>query len=342
MDGQGTLMTERNHFKNFVSQMNNVLEENAGKDSRNQKESLEALFKLENKFKEVLISTADGREMYKHFIDFIIKEKGNILSARVYFRERQSTFSSNISNIFQTGKYQGLFAFSINFMFVKWVCDRYKGSKSKQLLALFLKITDLRKILCENNLPLAINRAKIFWAKTPHSNLEYMDIIQNASEGLITAIDKFVPPYRSVFRSVAIGRMTLNILTDHNSTLIKFSPRDRRILYRANNARIKGKFTEIDDILTYVNESFTDVTREKLESILSAASEAVRTSKSDDDDSEEDALNLLDNMPSIEKNQETTLAVDDFITKAIPYMKEMPVLEMKILRMRFGLNYEDN
>lgn len=334
---------EQNNFKKFVASMNRQLKQNSLADNRNQKESMEALFKLENKFRDVLISCKDGRDMYKDFIDFIVNDKGNILSARVYFRERQSTFSANISAVFQGGKWnhQELFKFSINYMFAKWVCDRYNGIKAKQLQILLQKIADLRRIICENNLPLAINRAKIFWSKTQHSNLEYMDIIQNASEGLITAIDKYCGPYRTVFRSVIIGRMTLNILTDHNATLIKFSPRDRRILYRANNARIKEKLTEIEDVLRYVNESFQDVTREKLEAILSGASEAIRTGKQDED-SDDDAPALMDNMPSLAQNQEITLSIDDFIQKAKPIIAELPIMQMKVLRLKMGLGYAED
>jgi DNA-directed RNA polymerase specialized sigma subunit len=343
MDGVGKMTEEHDLFKSFVSQMNVELEKNAAADGRNQKESMEALFKLENKFRDVLISTADGRDVYKTFVDYIVKEKGNILSARVYFRERQSTFSANISTIFQNGKYQGLFTFSINYMFAKWVCDRYKGAKAKQLQVLLQKIADLRRILCENNLPLAINRAKIFWSKTQHSNLEYMDIIQNASEGLITAIDKYSGPYRTVFRSVIIGRMTLNILTDHNATLIKFSPRDRRILYRANNARIKKKAVEIEDILSYVQESFPDVTRNKLESIITAASETLRSNSADEDGEEtESALAFIEHMPSHDKDAEVTLAVDDFIAKAKPIIDRMPLIQMKLIKLKMGLNYDEN
>ncbi|NIP30507.1 MAG: hypothetical protein GTN59_08105, partial [Candidatus Dadabacteria bacterium] len=98
-----------------------------------------------------------------------------------------------------------------------------------------------------------------------------MDFIQNANEGLMNAIDKFVPPYKTVFRSVAIGRMTLNMHTDHNATMVKFSPTEKRILYRANNAKVKAKLTDQGDILNYVKESFNSVTPEKLRDILSAA-----------------------------------------------------------------------
>ena len=328
-------MAQFNNFKKFCQEMNQALDRNEDDDGRNQKQLLEELFDLEVKFRDTLISTPDGSEVYRKFVDFILNDKGNILSARVYFRERQDTFSSQISSAFQNNKHTQLFKYNINYPFAKWAFDRYKGSRHDELLILLNEIIRIRKVLCENNLPLAINRAKIFWSKVPASNLEYMDIIQNASEGLINAIDKFVPPYKTVFKSVAIGRMSLNILTDHNATLVKFSPRDRRILYRANNARAKGKLTDINAILAYVNESFPGVSVEKLEAILNSASGAIRTVVNDENEDEQESI--LNSIASLIPDAEDDLINNDFSTKISKHLNDLPILERKIIKLRMGL-----
>lgn len=332
------IMTSRNTFKLFCASMNEALDRNDEEDGRNQKQLLEELFQLETKFRDTLISTQEGSEVYKKFVEFILNDKGNILSARVYFRERQDTFSSNISSAFQNNKPTQLFKFAINYPFAKWAFDRYKGPKSSQLQSTLYEIIRVRKVLCENNLPLAINRAKIFWSKVPASNLEYMDIIQNASEGLINAIDKFVPPYKTVFKSVAIGRMSLNILTDHNATLVKFSPRDRRILYRANNARTKGKLSDMNDILAYVNQSFQNVTLEKLESILNSAAGAIRTVINNENEDEQESV--LNSIATTDPDAELELINSDFSKKITEFMNDLPLLERKIVKMRLSLTNE--
>lgn len=320
-------------FRFFIKTMNEILDENEEVDGRNQKLLLEDLFKLEDDFRITLISEAQGKVIYSDFVDFIKNEKGNILSARIYFRERQDVFSSKISNSFKTGKSYLLYRFKINYNFAKWVCERYKGPKAKRLNLLYKKIIDIRKVLCENNIPLAINRAKIFWSKTPTSHLEYMDFIQNANEGLMNAIDKFVPPYKTVFRSVAIGRMTLNMLTDHNSTVVKMSPTEKRILYRANNARVKAKLTDINDVLEYVRLSFKNVTKEKLENILSSATGVASLDKESDDDS----VSLKDTMECTALNPEQSLLSKELAFNIHKAIRAANLLEMKVIKMKFGV-----
>jgi len=320
-------------FKQFIRTMNDVLSDNSTEDGRNQQALLEDLFALESKFKDTLISTPDGKKVYLEFIDFIRKEKGNILSARIYFRERQDVFSSKISKCFKERKHFLLYRFSINYNFAKWVCDRYTGPKSRSLNHTFNKIIKIRKVLCENNIPLAINRAKIFWSRIPNSHLEYMDFIQNASEGLMNAIDKFVPPYKTVFRSVAIGRMTLNMLTDHNTTMVKFSPTEKRILYRANNARTKGKLSDQGEVLEYVRESFNNVTPEKLREILAAATGLSSLDKK----SEETDMSIQDLLPSTYLNPEESLLSKELMSKVSNAMSNISIIEMKLIKMKFGV-----
>jgi len=324
---------DKDVFKEFISAMNGVLADNSKEDGRGQQKLLEDLFDLENKFKNLLISSPKGRLIYKEFVNFIVEEKGNILSARVYFRERQAVFSSKISKCFKNNNYWVLYKFSINYSFAKWVCSKYEGKNKEELLSIFDDIIKLRKVLCENNIPLAINRAKIFWSKSPNSSLDYMDFIQDANEGLMTAIDKFVPPYKAVFRSTAIGRMTLNMITDSSSTMLKLSPVEKRILYRANNARIKAKLTEPEDILNYVRESFKNVSLYRLRSIMSASSGVASLDQKTGDTE----LTLQDFVKSDAPSPESSFLSKELLSKVGFAINNIPIIEMKLIKMKFGV-----
>ena len=328
-------MEEYNHFKFFIKSMNKVLTSNDEDDGRNQQSLLEDLFVLEHKFRDTLISIPEGKKVYTEFIRFIMEDKRNILSARIYFRERQALFSEKISICFKENKPHLLYKFHINYNFAKWVCDGYKGPKSKSLQYTLKKIIKIRKVLCENNMPLAINRAKIFWSKIPRSSAEYMDFIQDANEGLMSAIDKFVPPYKTVFRSVAVGRMSLNMLTDHNATLVKFSPTEKRVLYRARNAKVKEGLEDPEAVLKYVKQSFPNITIEKLQSIMSSATEATSMDQPVDSGSED--MTVGEVIPDNSPDPEAVFMNKELILKIMEKVKYMPIIEMKLIKMKFGV-----
>lgn len=330
--------------------MNKVLTEHS-KDAEilsDQQLQLEELFELEKSFRDTLIEVPEGRKMYSKFMDFIFDVKGNTLSSRVYFREKQDTFTNKISPAFKKKNSALLYTFRINYQFMKWVIDRYKGPKQRRLSFLFKSVINLRKRICEDNLPLAINRAKIFWSKVPNSHLEYMDIVQTSAEGLMTAIDKFVPPYKSVFRSVAIGRMTLNMLTDHNATTVKLSPNDKRILYRANNAKSKEGLTEMADILAYVKQSFPNATTKKLEMIINAGIQDISIDEPLADPEKgttfEASLkidaNISENLTAKILNPEEIVVSDDIKKHIIELIRNLSIIEEKIVRLKMGINYE--
>lgn len=342
---------EKNLFRKFVADMDHLLQDNERKDYRDQKQMLDSLIQLELNFKNVLLSHKTGIETYNRFMNFIINEKGNILSARVFFRERQDTFSKKMFKAFHKKDSTLLHKFRINFLFAKWCLEtelsekssknnstqkkiiykNYKGPLRKRLEKIYQEIIITRNKLCENNLPLAINRAKIFWSKVPPNHLDYMDLIQAASEGLITALDKFVPPYRTVFRSTAIGRMTLNMMTDYNDTLVKIPPKEKRILYRANNAKRKEKITEQSKIVDYVNESFSKVTESELSKIEAAASQVM-----DIYEKTENSYSLSDKLSDKDKDIESNLEANQIITIIKIGFSNLSVIEKKIILLKYG------
>lgn len=350
----------------FVDAMDSILRQNEQVDGRGQKRLVQDLIKIENKFKRTLLSTAHGPKLYHKFMDFILKvgesepdelktnyvpdskedmlafqeeisqENGNILRARVYFRERQNMFSKYIATAFHKKRSNMLHKFRINYEFARWVMDNYHGPKKRELRKLYQSILDTRKILCENNLPLVLHSVKIFWCKIPETSLEYEDLVNDASEGLLTAIDKFVPPYRHVFRSTGIGRMTLNMSTDHSSTMLKLSPKDKRILYRARKAKSILKNPADGDILKYVQESFPNVTQPYLTELLAA------TSVSDIDGKTDDSYPLSEKLSDVRTPVDEQVIGGQLRDKTYGAFFTLYIRERKIVRLKLGIDeFED-
>ena len=318
-------------FDLFAKEMNQVLGSST-LTFNDQEELLKKLFKAEKEFKTELRRTKKGRDMYDQFMDFILRDRNNKLAARIYFRERQDTFSHKIVKVFDEDKPAGLAKFRINYWFAYWVINNMK-SPNRKLVSLFEEIKVLRKQLCETNMPLAINRAKIFWSRVPESKLEYMDLIQACSEGLLNAIDKFVPPYRLVFRSTAIGRMVSNMIDDYNSTLIKFSPKERRIIYRAKNAKNKKKLEAQDEVVEFVTESFKGVTGESLDKLISAAATPVSLNETTNETME--IINTFASPDDVERDA-IKKELNDKLELA---MSGLNYMERKALLLQYGMMF---
>lgn len=318
-------------FRQFVGEMDEILQAREINNSKTQKAALYKLIKVEKDFRTLLVATPSGRKVYEKFLDFITEDKSNMLSARVYFRERQNTFSSRIFKAFHKKSPKSLFRFRINYLFASWALKNYEGMHKPKLNELLETMAVIRKELCEANLPLAINRAKIFWARTPKSHLEYMDLIQTSSEGLISAIDKFVPPYRTVFRSVAIGRMNLNMSTDYSETIVKLPPKDKRILYRANNAKKNKDIKTNEDLVKFVNESFSGVSSRDLQQIEAAANQLVNI-----DEKMPDSFSYSEKIASDVSVEEDVINNDLMVKVIVGIKHDLSVLEKKIILLLYG------
>lgn len=317
-------------FRKFVIEMDSLIKENIAIDAKSQRQALNELFKVEREFKKILLSTKHGELAYSKFMEFILEDKSNMLTSRVYFREKQETFSSKMFKAFHKNEPKRLYKFRINYLFASWIMKVYKGPHRKKLNKLLEKMAEIRRSLCENNLPLAINRAKLFWKRVPESHLEYMDLIQTASEGLINAIDKFVPPYKTVFRSVAIGRMTLNMSTDYSSTTVKLPPKERRILYRATMAKRKNDSVSSEEVAKYVNESFKGVTESDIRDIEAAASQVINI-----DDKEEGSFSMSETLAD-PSNSFEQIEAKELKVKLMKLLSSLKALELKVVLLKNG------
>jgi len=254
------------HFRSFASDLEQLIKGHGGAKGKKASIAREAnileLCRLENEFKLALIERDQGRSAYAPFCDYFVDVKKNVLTARPYFRERQSTFTESISLAIKSKAWRQLLFFKINFPFATFVMRSPELREVPQLVELYEKIGLLRTKIVETNLPLAISRSKIFWNKMPKSHLSFLDMIQISSEGLIAAVDKFVPSDApDVFAPVAIGRMTGNVIDAYSETVIHFYPSDKRKLYRANKFNSRQMSNDFSDMADFVNHETPEKNR---------------------------------------------------------------------------------
>jgi len=329
-------------FQDFVRDINRIVKQQRREDSRSQEELLNALFDCEQRFRDMLVSTSKGEKTYADFIVYIREVKRNILSSRIFFRERQGTFTQEMSICFKEPDPRKLQQYRINYEFVKWVLKNYKGPKKKKLTAIKDEMVKLRTMLMYKDVFLALSRAKIFSTRAPNWRIEHMDMVQDACEGYLIAVDKFVPPYTNVFRSVAIGRMTLLMLTDRNATMVKFSPTESRILYRARNAKYKVGLQDPKDILEYVRESYPKTTLEQLARIEAATGVSSLDGSLESSQDTGHPIHYVNNLSdeTVDIMQEASL--NQATEKMAVAFNCLNLLEQKALRLKYGITKDDN
>lgn len=288
------VMIDDPHFRLFATSLEGAIERFGESDDEDflsrQKRQVDTLIALEREFKETLIASSQGERIYAAFVKFICDDRRNILDARPYFRERQGTFTQQISKALRRRNAKALYRFRFNYRFVQFVLNARAWKPKSMITRLAHEIRSIRDELITMNMPLAISRARIFYSRTPKAHLTYMDLIQIACEGLMSGIDKFVPPFSKAFRAVAIGRMTGNFIEQYSETSIHFFPVDKRKIYRAN--KLVGRSVDAgnyDDLAAKVNHGVEPQHRTNAAEIanLMAAASTVSTDTPVSDDDEE-------------------------------------------------------
>jgi hypothetical protein len=238
-----------NHFRQFALELEDVLGSYT-KDSDHQtmqRRRVEALCNLETEWRNALIRDGRGPAVYKAFVKLVRDERRNILDARPFFRERQDVFKNQIAPALRDRADKKLYMFNINYSFIVFAMKAKHFSPRSKVGKLAKAVEEARRELIEVNLPMAISRARAF-AFYKQAHLEYMDLVQVATEGVIAAVDKYVLPYTSVFGAVLYGRATGDLVEGNSETLIHFWPKDKRRIYTANKLVKEGKsFEEIAD-----------------------------------------------------------------------------------------------
>jgi DNA-directed RNA polymerase specialized sigma subunit len=267
------------HFDKFATSLERMLAAyaiNPRQRFEHQKSQMESLVAAEKAFRLNLVRHRFGEKVYKAFLSYIHEERRNVLAARPFFRERAEVFKASISPQLAARSHKGLYKFAINGQFVQFVFTRFgylfKGKSPVRVQA--NEVLRLRKELVEQNLPLAISRAKLFRRKTPASpHMANMDAVQTAGEGLISAVDKYVLPFAGNFRAVIIGRATGNLISTYSEPMLHFYPGDRRKIYRANKARRRTQ--EVDKIVESVNDGLPEAMKtnaDEIQMLMNASS----------------------------------------------------------------------
>lgn len=311
-------------------------------DGTDQKQQFEELISAEQEFRKAICKyPKHSTEIYKRFLQKITVENRNILSARPYFRETGPNFSKKITPAIKARDTEALKTFDINFQLIEFIRDHWKGNFPKAAEIQYQRVYKARRILCENNMPLAINRAKLFYRKTPKGPLTLMDMINIASTGLASGVDKYVGKYSRMLNGVIIGRIVGNLIDAYSETTLHFYPSDRRIIYKANSLRSRKKIDDLEELADAVNKSFkedalagknvpkVEVTAALLANLLNAASTVSSDSVVDDD-----GVGVYDFTPAANPNAEEELIKRQTDVQLSAAIARLPLIHRKILKLK--------
>ena len=316
------------------------------KDGTDQKQQLENLLEAELRFhSEVLKYKRQSREIYKKFLQKITVSNKNILSARPYFRESAINFSKSITPAIKANDIEKLKTFTINFNFIQFIRNNWLGPFPKRAEALYLKVETCRRKLIENNIPLAINRAKLFFRKTPRGHLDLMDLIIISCYGLATGVDKWsMPTYSQSFKPMLIGRITGPTIEQYSQTVLHFFPNDKKIIYRANSIRGRQGIKDIVELTEAVNKSFEQDKREGkgIPPVVTVAqlSELLQSSSTVSADSvvNDEGVPVYGYTPDSKPSAETQYIEQEEKNSVYLLVAKLPLLHRKVLKLK-GLKF---
>lgn len=343
-----TFEAHDNSFYWLANSIAVVLAENK-LDGTSQKEQVEELLMAEKLFKEEILKYKYSNQVYKKFIQKIRVTDGNILFAKVFFRESSTTFSAKITPCLKSEDIEGLKKFNINFNLISFIKKNWRGPLGSKADKLYKRVQRARRVLQENNLALAINAAKLFYRKVPKSSVTLLDMISVSVMGLASAIDKYTGDkngnYSDVFCSVILGRASGNLIKLYSETPMHFYPSDRRVMYKANSIRGRQGITDINELTAAVNASFQadkdeglnvpkgQVQVHDLQALLNAAS-LVSTEATIN----EEGFGVYDYTPDEKDNAEDRIINIETNQKIRELINDLPVLHKKILRLK-GVNF---
>jgi hypothetical protein len=332
------------HFQNLAKQVKDVIEDNEGSID-DQQEQVERVMELELLFRDDIKRYSKGTEAYVKFIKYISVDVGNLLTAKSYFREVATDYTK-ISRKMKDKDAKGLMDFHPNYSMIQFVVDNWGGPLPKKVESTYKKFLEARRELIENNLPLAISRAVIFYRKTPKNHLTLLDFIGICTCGLAIGIDKFVGAYTPVWRSVCIGRMVGFMIDEYSKTFLKLFPSDQKILYRTKALKYKYQIEDIKILTKYVNDSFyadeklgkpippdMPISEEKITSLLNSTGYVSADSTSPESD-EEEGIAVYDYAFNESDNVEEKVEFRDSLRKVSSMGMYLSIVERKVIRLK--------
>ena len=315
--------------------------------------SFKKMLDLERSFVRVLKRYSVGVLCYSKFIYYITDELGNILNAKPYFRERSTTFNKFLSKAFKDRNPKVLMNFHPNYKFIQFCMNNIESVPTK-IQEIYDKYTKVRQDIIENNIPLAINKSKLFNNITPKDHLDLIDFIGICVCGLADAIDKFVGDYtKANFANAAINRMSGALLEEYNKGLISMYPKDKKMIYRIRSISWNTGITNAKELAYLFNKSLEEdkkigrkpITRKKITEfevvrLLSTAgilsldykSETSNEDGNDRDSKETTAFN--GSMYEEEVSDEEKVENRDIIIQAKVVLEKMSIIERKAVILK--------
>lgn len=205
-----------------------------------QENQVNRLVALEEEFRRAVLLLPAWEDVYRSFVTHV-RTPGDSVSARPFFRERKGTFTATIGPALLAADAATLALYRINHRFLMWFNQTRPEMTQPPFPRITTEVIQLRKEMALLLTPLTLSYIRVFWNRTPRSHLSLLDLLGHAIEGVMASVDKYTPPFSAVYRSVALGRITGNLIECYSETSVKFSSNDRRILYRAN--KLVGKST---------------------------------------------------------------------------------------------------
>lgn len=268
------------------------------------------------------------------FIDYITKERGNILSARPFYRDDRDVFTEKISPLIKARDGRAL-DFQLNAQFTLWALKRFGVEMPNRARALAEKSLKIRETIAIQNLPLAVSRANIFRSKTPASpHLARLDQIQICVEGLMSAIDKYRLPWTPTFVSTIIGRASGLMIQAYSTPELHLYSLDQTKLYRANKALRRQ--LPVEEIVQRVNSGLapkdhTDA--EEIEMLVNASHSALSLDAAMSNRDTEKASHIS-NVPAPGPTPEEMVESSELSGKLNAAVVKLSVLQRKILALR--------
>ncbi len=344
-------------FQDLAASVNAAIIKNDGLIG-DQEEQVQLVVELERKFKYHIQKYQQCTALYKKFIEKFIEDEDdenrdmdreyeNILSAQPFFREKTENFSK-ISKAIKEKNAIDLMTYNINFQMIDFIVKNWRGNVPERARRYYDDFLEARRILIENNLPLAINRAKLFYRKTPRSHLSLLDLIDICTYGLISGIDKFDGEYSKVWRSVCIGRMVGYMIEEYSKTFLKMYPSDKKILYRANALKYRLKLEDVGELTKAVNESFKEdkakgkscpklpITELHVRTLLNGSSYVSADPMASEDD-DENSSSIYDLSYDDSASAEDKLIHSDLMDRILQASEGLTNIERKIIRLK-GVN----
>jgi hypothetical protein len=329
-------------FYNLANSIAKILKENNGGKKLSKKEftaqqkaQVERMMELEEIFRKCINNYKQSDKIYQKFLMHIKIERGNILTARPYFREDSKTFGTYISPAFKEDDIQRIKDFHINYKFMTFVIQNWRGNLPAKASKAWGEHQHVRQKIIENSMPLAINEAMKFFKAVPRSHLTLMDMINASASGLCIGVDKWVGPFRTVFRSVCIGRMKSNIMELYNQTSLHYYPSDKKIIYKANLLKSREKIEDPEILLEAINYYLKEngdkrqLEMHELDDILNGASvKSVETEVDDEGFTAYDTY--IDEKSNVEKNVEKM----DMLKNILIQCEKLEMIEKKIIRLK--------